>query len=85
MEKNQTVKIYDVEYETTYTAHKRTDKNFTLLKQNRKHPSLNFKKVGKTRWSVRIKRNYRALAREENGIFVWFWIGRHDEYLRRIQ
>ncbi|MCY4570580.1 MAG: hypothetical protein OXD49_20015 [Candidatus Poribacteria bacterium] len=62
----------------------RADKNFALLKQDPEHPSLNFKRVGRTRWSVRISRNYRALAREENGTLVWFWIGKHDEYIRRI-
>ena len=49
-----------------------------------KHPSLNFKQVGKTDWSVRINRSYRALAFEAEGTFVWFWIGKHDEYMRRI-
>ena len=63
----------------------RADKNFALLKQDPKHPSLNFKKVGQTRWSVRISRNYRALAREEDGVLIWFWIGKHDEYMRRIR
>ena len=64
---------------------RRADKNFDLLKRDPEHPSLNLKKVGRTRWSVRISRNYRALAREEDGILVWFWIGKHDEYIRRIQ
>jgi hypothetical protein len=64
---------------------RRADKNFALLKQDPEHPSLNFKRVGRTRWSARISRNYRALAREEDGILVWFWIGKHDEYMRRIQ
>ena len=57
---------------------------FEFLKQNPRHPSLNLKKVG-TLWAARINRNYRALAREENGTLVWFWIGKHDEYIRRIQ
>jgi len=57
---------------------------FELLKQNPRHPSLHLKKVG-MRWAARINKDYRALAREENGILVWFWIGKHDEYMRRIQ
>lgn len=61
-----------------------TDKCFQLLQQDPKHPSLNFKQVGKTDWSVRINRSYRALAFEAEGTFVWFWIGKHDEYMRRI-
>ena len=35
-------------------------------------------------WSARISQQYRALAREEGRAFVWFWIGKHDEYMRRI-
>jgi len=31
--------------------------NFDLLKQNRAHPSLHFKKVGKL-WSVRVGPNF---------------------------
>ena len=61
------------------------DKSFELLQRNPRHPSLNFKKVGETDWSVRINRAYRALAFEDEGYFVWFWIGKHDEYVRRIQ
>ncbi len=63
----------------------RANKSFVLLKQDSKHPSLEFKKVGKDLWSARISRDYRALAREENGTLVWFWIGKHDEYIRRIR
>jgi hypothetical protein len=33
------------------------DKNFELLKQNPKHRSLQFKKVGRF-WSVRVSANY---------------------------
>ena len=59
------------------------DKGFELLKQDPRHPALHLKKVG-TRWSARINKDYRALAREEDGTLVWFWIGKHDEYMRRI-
>ena len=60
------------------------DEKFELLKQDPRHPSLDFKKVG-VYWSARISQQYRALAREEAGAFVWFWIGKHDEYMRRIR
>lgn len=55
------------------------DKNFALLKENPRHPSLHFKKVG-TKWSVRVGLNYRALGVESNKGLVWFWIGTHTEY-----
>lgn len=43
------------------------DKNFELLKTDPHHPSLHFKKVGKTKqlWSVRVGAHYRALGREK--------------------
>ena len=35
-------------------------------------------------WTIRVSRGYRALARKVEGIFIWFWIGTPDEYVRRI-
>jgi hypothetical protein len=57
------------------------DKNYALLKQDPKHPSLHFKKVGRY-WSVRIGLRYRALATEVDGglLWLWFWIGSHADY-----
>jgi hypothetical protein len=55
------------------------DKNFALLKNDPRHPSLHFKKVGRF-WSVRIGGRYRALAVEDAGNLVWFWIGSHGDY-----
>jgi hypothetical protein len=55
------------------------DKNFELLKDDPRHPSLHLKKAG-TYWSVRVGMRYRALGIEiEEGI-LWFWIGTHAEY-----
>jgi hypothetical protein len=55
------------------------DKNYALLKSDPHHRSLHFKKVGRF-WSVRIGIHYRAVAVADGPDFVWFWIGRHDEY-----
>ena len=52
---------------------------YKLLRQDPRHPSLHFKRIGRL-WSVRIGRRYRALAVEDGGDFVWFWIGSHAEY-----
>ena len=60
------------------------DEKFELLKRDPRHPSLNLKRIG-TYWVARVGISYRTLAREENGILVWFWIGRHDEYMRQIR
>ncbi|HVU38753.1 MAG TPA: hypothetical protein VHC95_10495 [Opitutales bacterium] len=56
-------------------------KNFALWRNNPRHPSLQFKKVGAF-WSVRIGKDYRALAALEKETFRWFWIGPHQEYER---
>ncbi len=60
------------------------DKNFKLLKQNQRHPSLQFKRVGHL-WSARAGLAHRALAVEDGGDFIWVWIGNHDEYEKMIK
>ena len=55
------------------------DRNYTLLKENPRHPSLQFKRVGRF-WSVRVGLRYRALATEADGDLIWFWIGSHADY-----
>lgn len=62
---------------------KLADKNFALFKENPRHPSLHFKKVGRF-WSVRIGANYRALATEDDGEMHWHWIGSHADYDGKI-
>lgn len=58
--------------------------NFKLLKEDPRHPSLHFKKIGKF-WSVRIGLFYRALAIEKDADHVWVWIGTHDDYDKMIK
>lgn len=60
------------------------EENFRLLKENARHPSLHFKRVGKL-WSVRIGISHRALAVRDGPDFIWVWIGTHDEYERIIR
>jgi len=60
-------------------------KSYRLWKLNPVHPSLEFKKLGRL-WSCRIAgTGYRSLAWKEQGAFVWFWIGSHDEYERLLR
>jgi hypothetical protein len=59
-------------------------KSFDLLKQDPKHPSLHFKKVGRF-WSARVGLDHRVLAVEDGSDFIWVWIGNHDEYNRLIR
>ncbi|MVM39996.1 hypothetical protein GO730_24205 [Spirosoma sp. HMF3257] len=62
---------------------KLADKNYELLKQNPKHPSLYFKQVNQY-WSVRVGRQYRAVGIETEEGIIWFWIGTHTEYDKLI-
>jgi hypothetical protein len=55
------------------------DKNYALLKENPRHPSLQLKKVGRF-WSVRVGSRYRALAIEADEDLLWFWIGSRADY-----
>ena len=57
--------------------------NYEILKNDPRHPSLHFKKVGRF-WSVRVGIHYRALAVEDGSDIVWFWIGHHSEYDKLI-
>lgn len=48
------------------------------------HPSLQFKKVHNRYniFSVRVDLNWRALCAKDADVFIWFWIGAHDDYER---
>ena len=60
------------------------DKSFQLLKENPRHPSLQFKKVGSF-WSARVGQAHRSLAIEDGNDYIWVWIGSHDEYENKIK
>jgi hypothetical protein len=68
----------------------KVQKSFELWKANTSHPGLYFKQVDadKDMWSARVDLDYRAVCMktEESGqtVYVWFWIGPHDEYERLI-
>jgi hypothetical protein len=57
------------------------DKSYELLKNDPRHPSLHFKKLGKF-WSARVGLHHRALAVEVEAGMLWVWIGTHAEYDR---
>ena len=58
---------------------KSADRCFAQLKENPRHPSLHYKKIGRI-WSVRVGIRYRDLAVEKGDARIWFWIGTHAEY-----
>ena len=58
---------------------RKADAAFALLKADRGHPSLHFKKVGPY-WSARVDLKHRALAVSIPDGYLWFWIGDHARY-----
>jgi mRNA-degrading endonuclease RelE of RelBE toxin-antitoxin system len=62
----------------------RADKQFSLLKTNPQHRSLQFKKLGERHgqeiWSARVTLSYRAIAIKRTDGYLWFWIGGHKTY-----
>jgi mRNA-degrading endonuclease RelE of RelBE toxin-antitoxin system len=60
------------------------DKNFELLKDDPRYPSLHLKQIGKL-WSVRVGKQYRALGLDKKDAIVWFWIGTHADYDKLIK
>ena len=66
---------FDLKPEVRRTA----DQCFDLLKQDPRHPSLRFKKMGAV-WSARVGIHHRALAVQDENGFIWVWIGTHAAY-----
>ena len=64
---------------------KLADKNFELLKQDERHPSLQLKKIKDRLWSARVGLHYRALAVEKDDALIWNWIGHHSQYDQLIR
>jgi hypothetical protein len=58
---------------------KHADHNFTVIKEYPNHPLLRLLKVEGV-WSMRVGSRYRALAVEDGGTVIWFWIGKHKHY-----
>ena len=59
---------------------------YQLFRQDPFHPSLRFKKIEQTGnvYSVRIGLGYRALGVLDGSVIIWFWIGSHADYDRRV-
>ena len=55
---------------------------FQKFLENPAHPSLQLERLrfDHRAWSVRVTRNYRAVARRYDDDWLWFWIGSHAEY-----
>ena len=55
-------------------------RRYSLWERDPRHRSLHFKKIRDDLWSVRVSRDYRALAVKDDAGWIWFWIGPHTEY-----
>ena len=62
-------------------------KGYRLWREDPRHPSLDFKRVGKNVpvYAVRVGIGWRALGLKEGDAIVWFWIGSHAEYDRLLR
>ena len=60
------------------------DKSYDFLRQDRRHPSLHFKRIGHF-WSVRVGLRFRALGIDVEDGILWIWIGSHAEYDQMIR
>lgn len=61
------------------------EKNFTLLKADPSHPSLQFQWIaGRPIHSMRVGLHYRALGLSTEEGVHWFWIGSHADDDRLI-
>jgi len=55
-------------------------KSYKLFKRNSSHPSVRFKKIKGSMYSVRIGIGYRAVGIVNGNDVVWFWVGSHTDY-----
>jgi hypothetical protein len=58
---------------------------FALWQQDHMHPSLLFKHLFSDIYSARVSGNYRVLGRRDGDTMIWFWIGSHADYDRKIK
>ena len=59
-------------------------KNYHLWRQNVFHPSMRFKRIGNNNWSARVGDHYRAVGKFSGSVYVWQWIGTHEEFNKRF-
>ena len=61
--------------------------NYQKLLSNPAHPSLQLERLRSDPrfWSVRVTRDYRAVAQRFAGdLWVWIWIGTHKDFDRQF-
>jgi hypothetical protein len=64
-------------------AQRQARANYALFKSNPRHPSLQFKSIGRrdpSLYSARAGAHYRAIGFLNGDTVTWFWIGSHEAY-----
>jgi hypothetical protein len=61
-------------------------KTYQVFLENPAHPSLRLERLraDPRTWSVRVTRDYRAVALRRGDEWLWFWIGTHRDFDRRF-
>ncbi len=59
---------------------------YRLFERNPTHPGLHFKKVhaDPVVYSARVGIGYRAVGAIDGDTVIWFWIGSHADYNKRL-
>ena len=60
---------------------------YRIFQANPGHPGLQFKKVHAEppTYSARVGISYRALGVLDGDTVIWFWIGTHTDYDKRVE
>jgi len=59
---------------------------YARFRENPAHPGLHLERLrsDERAWSVRVSRDYRAVARRGAEEWVWVWIGSHQDFDRQF-
>ena len=59
---------------------------YRKFSSNPAHPGLQLERLraDPRAWSVRVSRNFRAVALRRGDDWLWFWIGSHQDFDRRF-
>lgn len=81
-----TAEFWRLYYELPQEIRSAAREAFEKFSENPAHPGLQLErlKFDSRAWSVRVTRNYRAVARRYDDDWLWFWIGSHTEFDKRF-
>jgi hypothetical protein len=87
MNSHTTKSFRDALRELSAEARKQAREAYEQFNRDPFSPGLNFEEVNahKHIWSARITRNIRALGIRDRDEIIWYWIGTHREYEKRMK